>query len=86
MTFIRPVWASILRVIAGLEPGPTLSPAADPVERLQEILYLLSETKIDLKFSSSLLLFKIQSYIRFTGTRTRSYLHFENWPISENYD
>jgi hypothetical protein len=39
MIFIRPVWACLLAVIAGLGPPPALCPGAGVAERPQEILY-----------------------------------------------
>ena len=39
ITFIRPVWAGLLAVSAGLVPGPVLCSGAGAAERPQEILY-----------------------------------------------
>jgi hypothetical protein len=39
MTVIRPIWAGLLTVSAGLVPGPTLCPGAGGAEGPQEILY-----------------------------------------------
>ena len=46
MTFIRPLWAGLLGVSAGLVPGPTLCPGAGAAERPQEMLYEMMYFKI----------------------------------------
>jgi hypothetical protein len=46
MTFIRPVWAGLLAVSAGLVPGSALFPGADAAEKLQEILYYVKSINL----------------------------------------